>query len=62
MTRRTQQMGEFLREELTDIIRPEIDDPRLGFLSVTRVEVPPIFARRGSTSPCWARMTSGTRR
>lgn len=41
MTRRTQQMGEFLREEITDIIRSELDDPRLGFWTVTRVEVPP---------------------
>lgn len=40
MTRRTQQMGEFLREEVTDIIRSELDDPRLGFWTVTRVEVP----------------------
>jgi ribosome-binding factor A len=40
MTRRAQQMGEFLREELTDIIRSELDDPRLGFWTVTRVEVP----------------------
>ncbi len=40
MTRRAQQMGEFLREELTDIIRTELDDPRLGFWTVTRVEVP----------------------
>ena len=41
MTRRMQQMGEFLREEVTDIIRSELDDPRLGFWTVTRVEVPP---------------------
>lgn len=40
MTRRTQQMGEFLREEVTDIIRSEVDDPRLGFWTVTRVDVP----------------------
>jgi ribosome-binding factor A len=40
MTRRMQQMGEFLREEVTDIIRTEIDDPRLGFWTITRVEVP----------------------
>jgi len=38
MTRRTQQMGEFLREEVIDIIRTEIDDPRLGFWTITRVE------------------------
>ncbi len=41
MTRRTQQVGEFLREELTDIIRREVKDPRVGFMSVTRVDVPP---------------------
>lgn len=39
MSRRTQQMGEFLREEVTDIIRTELDDPRLGFWTITRVEV-----------------------
>lgn len=41
MSRRTAQVGEFLREELTDIIRREVKDPRLGFWSITRVEVPP---------------------
>lgn len=41
MSRRTQQVGEFLREELTDIIRREVKDPRVGFMSLTRVEVPP---------------------
>ena len=41
MTRRTRQVGEFLREELTDIIRREVKDPRIGFMSVTRVDVTP---------------------
>jgi ribosome-binding factor A len=41
MSRRTLQVGELLREELTDIIRREVKDPRLGFWSITRVEVPP---------------------
>ena len=40
MTRRTLQVGEMLREELTDIIRREVRDPRLGFWSITRVDVP----------------------
>lgn len=40
MSRRTQQVGEFLREELTDIIRREVKDPRIGFFTVMRVEVP----------------------
>lgn len=41
MTRRTRQVGELLREELTDIIRREVKDPRIGFFSITRVDVPP---------------------
>ena len=39
MSRRTLQVGEFLREELTDIIRREVKDPRIGFFSLTRVDV-----------------------
>ena len=45
MTRRTRQVGEFLREELTDIIRRDVKDPRIGFMSVTRVDVPPDLRR-----------------
>jgi ribosome-binding factor A len=41
MTRRTRQVGEMLRDELDDIIRKEMDDPRLGFWSITHVDVPP---------------------
>ncbi len=41
MSRRTQQVGGFLREELTDIIRREVKDPRIGFFSLTRVDVSP---------------------
>lgn len=41
MGRRTRQVGEFLREELTDIIRTEVRDPRIGFFSLTRVDVSP---------------------
>lgn len=40
MTRRTRQVGELLREELTDIIRRDVKDPRVGFMSITQVEVP----------------------
>ena len=39
MSRRTEQVGEFLREELSDIIRREVKDPRIGFFSVTRVDI-----------------------
>lgn len=41
MSRRTRQVGELLREELTDIIRKEVKDPRIGFFSLTSVEVAP---------------------
>lgn len=40
MTRRTRQVGELLREEIDSIIRREVKDPRIGFFSITRVEVP----------------------
>jgi ribosome-binding factor A len=40
VSRRTRQVGDLLREELTDIIRTEVKDPRIGFFSITQVEVP----------------------
>jgi ribosome-binding factor A len=30
-----------LREELTDIIRTEVKDPRVGFFTITRVDIGP---------------------
>ena len=39
VTRRTRQVGELLKEELTDIIRKDVKDPRIGFMSITEVEV-----------------------
>jgi ribosome-binding factor A len=41
VTRRTRQVAELLKEELDDIIRREVKDPRIGFFSITQVEVPP---------------------
>jgi ribosome-binding factor A len=41
VTRRTRQVGELLKEELTDIIRKEVKDPRIGFMSITNVDVTP---------------------
>jgi len=41
MTRRTLQVGELLKEELTDIVQKEVDDPRLAFWTIIRVDVPP---------------------
>lgn len=41
MSRRTRQVGEVIREELTDIIRREVKDPRVGFMSITAVDMSP---------------------
>jgi ribosome-binding factor A len=41
MTRRTKQVGEMLRAELDDIVRAEVKDPRIGFMTITNVVVPP---------------------
>jgi len=41
VSRRTRQVGELIREELTDIIRREVKDPRIGFFSLTSVEMSP---------------------
>ncbi len=39
MSRRTRQVGDLLREELDDIIRQDVKDPRVAFFTITRVEV-----------------------
>lgn len=39
--RRQEQVNGFLREEISEIIQRELKDPRLGFASITSVEVSP---------------------
>ena len=42
MTRRTQRLNHLFREELSDLIRTELSDPRVGeIVSITRVDVSP---------------------
>ena len=41
MTRRTERLGEEIREEVALLIAGELKDPRIGFVTVTRVEVTP---------------------
>jgi len=42
MSRRLQRLDHLLREELSELIRTELSDPRLGeILSITRVDVSP---------------------
>lgn len=39
MTRRTERLGEEFREEIAKMIGGQLKDPRIGFVTVTRVEV-----------------------
>ena len=41
MTRRTDQIGEAIREEVASILAQGLKDPRIGFVTVTRAEVTP---------------------
>jgi len=40
-TRRQQQVGEFLREEISKIVQRDLNDPRLGLVSITQVDMSP---------------------
>jgi ribosome-binding factor A len=40
-SQRMQRVGDLLRREISDIMRRRMKDPRLGFLTVTLVEVSP---------------------
>lgn len=39
--RRQERVGDLIRDEVSDIIRRDMNDPRLGFVSITRVELSP---------------------
>lgn len=41
MSRRTEQVAEAIKEDVSILIQRELKDPRLGFVTVTRVEVSP---------------------
>lgn len=38
-SRRQERVGDLLRDLISEILQREMDDPRLGFVSITRVEV-----------------------
>ncbi|HUZ02161.1 MAG TPA: 30S ribosome-binding factor RbfA [Thermomicrobiaceae bacterium] len=40
-SRRQEQLADFLRDEISEIMQRELKDPRLGFASITRVELSP---------------------
>jgi ribosome-binding factor A len=41
VTRRTNQLGEAIREEVANLIAHGLKDPRIGFVTITRAEVTP---------------------
>lgn len=41
MTRRTERIGEQIRAELARLLREEVTDPRVGLVTLTRVDVSP---------------------
>jgi len=41
MSERTARLDELLREEISQVVRREVDDPRIGFVTITDVEVTP---------------------
>lgn len=40
-TARTHRVGELIKEEISEIIQKEIKDPRIGFVTITGVDVTP---------------------
>lgn len=44
MTRRTERVGELVREEVARVLREDVADPRLNLVTLTRVDVAPDFS------------------
>jgi len=43
MTTRQERVAQLIREEISDILRKKVSDPRIGFVSITGVKVSPDF-------------------
>jgi ribosome-binding factor A len=41
VSERTARLDELLRQEISEVVRREVDDPRIGFVTITEVEVSP---------------------
>jgi ribosome-binding factor A len=44
LTRRTERVGEQIRDVLARLLREEVTDPRIGLVTLTRVDVAPDFS------------------
>ena len=56
MTRRTERVGEEIRAVLARLLRAEVTDPRIGLVTLTRVDVAPDFS---SARVYWSALHSG---
>ncbi len=54
--RRTERVGEQIRAELARLLREEVTDPRIGLLTLTRVDVAPDFS---NARVHWSALTEG---
>jgi ribosome-binding factor A len=55
VTRRTERIGEQIREELARLLREEAWDPRIGMVTLTRVDVSPDL---GNARVYWSRVAA----
>ena len=53
MSRRTERVAELLRAEIARLLRAEVADPRIGLVTLTRVDVAPDFR---SALVFWSRL------
>ena len=53
MSRRTERIGEQIRAELARLLREEVTDPRIGLVTLTRVDVAPDL---GNAKIYWSRV------
>jgi ribosome-binding factor A len=53
VTRRTERVGEQIRDVLARLLREEVTDPRIGLVTLTRVDVAPDFSNARASSSCW---------
>lgn len=56
MSRRTERVGEQVRGELSRLLREEVTDPRIGLVTLTRVEVSPDLR---NARVYWSQLASG---
>jgi ribosome-binding factor A len=56
LSRRTERVGEQIRGELARLLREEVTDPRIGLVSLTRVDVAPDL---GNARVYWSRIAAG---